>query len=339
MKDTLFQATGGIEDRFLKEAGEAKPPRFSRFAMRAAAGAAAVILVICSIFLLSRAGKDQPLFAVKVRAADADIHISSSAVSPYSSLFSQHLRKDCPEEWKDLDLFSITVTLDNPPEELLHTTYLVVEYGDHTVTAQTTDPHIVVLEKNIFSAIHSGEPEKGYQHTLRFQVYGWFYEPANVTVHLYRTNAGAPELLLSQTIRIQYQNRYIIDGKSPSDSVGAAVKDKSTAQLVESLMNTDYMKELIFASTPDVYHSIIVRHNQETLTELQTRKDAGSALLRKLESLTGTQTPDDTWEGIYQRSRRGILIHLLSLDVYYDQLTAGEKDLYEALTGFRFDSD
>ena len=49
------------------------------------------------------------------------------------------------------------------------------------------------------------------------------------------------------------------------------------------------------------------------------------------------QTPDDTWEGIYHRSRRGILIHLLSLDVYYDQLTAGEKDLYEALTGFRFD--
>lgn len=337
MKDILFEATGCIEDKFLKEAGEAKPPRFSHFAKRIAAAAA--IFVICGIFFLSSAAKDDPLFAVKVHAADTDIQISSGAVSPYSSFFSQHPKDACPEEWKELDLFSITVTLDNPPKDLLNTAYLVVEYGDHTITDQTADPHIVVLDKNIISAIHSDEPEKGYQHTLRFQVYGWFYEPTNVTVHLYRANEGVSDLLLSQAIQIQYKNRYIIDGKSPSDSVGADIKNKSTEQLVESLMDSSYLKDLMYASSSDVYNSIIVSHNKETLLELQTRSDAGSAMLRKLQSLLDMQTPDDTWEGIYHRSRKGVLMQLLSLDVYYEQLTDAEKDLFEALTGFRFDYD
>ena len=203
MKNTLFQATNLIDDKYLQEAAVRRTG--ISFAVKRIAAVAAMLALILSMGFILHEHNRSPYLTIQANAVSStssqripiDYEVNKTpewvlAAPPYRP----------PSEWKDQKLFRFSVYIHNIPKSYRTIrTDIEILYQDSIVNQHTADSHLEIVPSL------GGNEAKHLTGT----VYGWLTEDTAMTINLYVYKGSEKVLFQSQTVLITVDGGYVLE--------------------------------------------------------------------------------------------------------------------------------
>lgn len=323
----LYEAVSNIDSKFIDETLSA-PIRFTPgIVKRIAAVAAAIALLLTLLIPGMQDSHRSPIFAVQASASygsDTTIKIDAGSVAPDSPLLSSHPKDNLSADWRDKDLFYLRIFMDCYTEADYDNTVVIIEYDRKRVELDSDDTHIDIQPR-------SGCSWTG-AHTLLYTVYGWFDKTTPVTVNFYTKTPDGLVPLHKQTMIIGYEKGYRINGASTPQIT------LSTSALLHKMVDSADWWDWAVHSNLDLPWEYWMSEYETELIELQNREDAIDVMLGELASLASKKQESASApnERIEINFRMGLVVFLLSLDTFHNQMSAEESALFHTITGGQY---
>lgn len=313
----LMDATGGIREEYIEEAAQIR--RKHALWIRLAAAAAALVLIIGGLLLWPESGNSEPIpfFAIRAYAADGSMQILDEVWE--SVVIASEKSKLFPE--KRTYTFDISLgDYTGDPADFEEGKFLFKHNGKKLLPGEGDDEIIVEWLRSEDNGI------SGYRVTGCCDDYDWIditIEDKNgIVIHQKKLWVEREGNNYRITTRISYTYR----------------DDMTTDELIEEVLRQDYSTTLMLASSFDGYYSFV--RGDTGFKILEQRPDAAEKLFERymqfrteFEAVKGEPDGDVYWIDFYSNS--SLLTCMLSYDVYWDQLTREQQELYCTHGGWR----
>ena len=319
----IVTALGGISDEKLADAMtvyERKKKKRPILYRVAAMAAMVAILIGCFSFPWNMFEKHS-IFTFTVSAAEmenkeARIVIETSIVEPYVSGID-HPKDWLPDSWHDKELFCVKIRTENFTEEYSDRVYAEIEYNNSFYAENTTTTNLSFqFPYNKFDL---------FRYRTLCTVYGWTETDTSFTITVYDQKEDGKNVLFQETFDITLDKNYVINGATANAYVDPSLHFKTTAQIVDQIINDEDLPfPLIQAGVGDYRKSIFSMYAEE-ISVLYQRGNAKNVIINKMIEVEKLQKETTGKEHRIAWIQSFALKEILAADIIWAQLDS--KDL------------
>ena len=311
----ILEATSGIRDTYIEEAAT-KQFRSHHWGYKTAIAAVLAFVLLCMFLLPNESSA--PLFSVSVMADDT-LNVTI--------IMTAELLEEIPAElnsnWQEREVFCVEIRMQGASQEYLNASQVTVEYDGNNVTQSAT-----------FAQLDIRFPEMQNSEVL-CRIYGWAKDmeetTLNFTVTVSNTMDESNTVLCEQPFRAFYNRNRLIVNCEVTNNTKWYFELASTERLLDMILKDGDSPMFLLQSqgTAEHFLDLTRRWYAEIVAVLDTREDAGSAILKKLQQIY--KMDEHEYTAKYANQEGPYVLLLLLQGSYYDQLTEEEIAQYEQL--------